>query len=74
MVKPLTAIDLQKVKRLMDNWKLQPSRMIMNKKDYEDILAFDTFECPACGVSCNRAIGHPDNGCDLGKIYNIMED
>jgi len=73
MPKPLGITDLRKAMEVMNNWKLSASRILMNKKEYEDLLAFDTFECPECGATCGRITGHPDNGCGLGDIYNIME-
>ena len=71
--KPIGITDLKEAMKAMDSWKLTASKMIMNKADYDDIIAFSQFECPGCGVSFSRDVGHPENGCDLGDIYNIME-
>ena len=69
--KPLSKTDFRKA--MEGNWKLSASRMIMSKADYDDIMALDQFECPGCGVLFSRDMGHPENGCDLGHIYNVME-
>jgi hypothetical protein len=72
VTKPLSKNDILKAFKLIENQGLTASRMIMSKKEYDDIIALEQFECPACGVMCNRNMGHPEDGCDWGKIYNIM--
>ena len=73
MVKPLGAGDLHQVMQMMDKWKLQPSRMIMNKNDYLDIS--EQNECPKCGGLYDRKLSrHPKAACDLQEVANIMED
>jgi hypothetical protein len=72
MTRPFNKTDLQNLMKQVNSWKPTASRMIMSKKEYDDIISLEQFECPACGVMCNRNMGHPEDGCDWGKIYNIM--
>jgi hypothetical protein len=72
MTNSINKSDLQQIAKMIDGWRLKPSRMLMTEKDYLDLS--EQKRCSECGgLYSNKLTVHPQDDCDLQKVFGIME-
>ncbi len=68
---PLTKEMLEEAFRLIEGQSLQPGRIYMNKRDFDEIAG---QKCDRCkGYYSKDLASHPIDACDLEIARQIME-
>jgi hypothetical protein len=68
---PLTKAALEEAFRIIESQPLAPTRIYMNKRDYDEITG---KKCERCsGYYPNDLPSHPIDACDLEIARQIME-
>ena len=69
---PLTKSAFEEAFKILDSQPLTPSRIYMNRYDYEDVSG--NKHCEECNGFFSKELGtHPVDDCNLEKVRQIMD-